>query len=349
MTFRDGVNKGEAYFDWTTYQYIDPNAGNTTGLNEGTITSADIMQINSYYPFGLNMEGNWNGAAGSNKYAYNGKEWNDDFGLGWNDYGARMYDPVVGRWWNIDPMTEKVINETPYNYTSNSPINYVDIGGNYKFPAGTIYQKLEKYLNGGIQNLLKQQDIRDGLIVIGNFTEDKINEISKFGVGPEITIRALDTDEDNAQGLEKNGETTIGNFSIDQTLAGQLQNAMPGSKEEEAALLAILKTILHETMHVGINTNSGPGYNKKERDISNGKFSRTYNPKNDVYQYFYNGEFIGDSNEHGKAFENAFYNGKDANGNSDAKMKQGKEGLISQEKEAFRLRNEKRDNLIPKL
>ena len=29
---------------------------------------ADIKQINHYYPFGLNMEGNWNGAQGNNKY-----------------------------------------------------------------------------------------------------------------------------------------------------------------------------------------------------------------------------------------------------------------------------------------
>ena len=129
VTFRDGVNKGEAYFDWTTYQYIDPNAGNTTGLNDGTITSADIMQINNYYPFGLNMEGNWNGAAGNNKYAYNGKEWNDDFGLGWNDYGARFYDPSVLRWWNVDPLSDKMRRHSPYNYAFDNPIRFIDPDG----------------------------------------------------------------------------------------------------------------------------------------------------------------------------------------------------------------------------
>jgi hypothetical protein len=48
--------------------------------NDGTVTQADIEQENHYYAFGLNMEGNWNGAAGPNKYQYNSKEWNDDFG-----------------------------------------------------------------------------------------------------------------------------------------------------------------------------------------------------------------------------------------------------------------------------
>ena len=73
------------------------------GNNDGVIAVADIKQINHYYPFGMNMEGNWNGAAGSNKYQYNGKEWNDDFGLGLNDYGFRMYDPAIGRFPMVDP------------------------------------------------------------------------------------------------------------------------------------------------------------------------------------------------------------------------------------------------------
>ncbi len=62
--------------------------------NDGLVTVAatELKQINSYYPLGMNMEGNINGSSGKNKYAYNGKEWNDDFSLGWNDYGARFYD-----------------------------------------------------------------------------------------------------------------------------------------------------------------------------------------------------------------------------------------------------------------
>ena len=75
------------------------------------------------------MEGTWNGAAGSNKYQYNGKEWNDDFGLGLNDYGFRMYDGAVGRWWVIDPMAERRINVTPYAYVLNNPIRLIDLMG----------------------------------------------------------------------------------------------------------------------------------------------------------------------------------------------------------------------------
>jgi RHS repeat-associated protein len=96
---------------------------------DGVVKAEDIKQINHYYPFGLNMEGNWNGAASANKYQYNGKEWNDDFGLGWNDYGARFYDPSVSRWVAVDPLAEGRLFLSPYQYVQNSPIRRIDPTG----------------------------------------------------------------------------------------------------------------------------------------------------------------------------------------------------------------------------
>jgi RHS repeat-associated protein len=75
------------------------------------------------------MEGNWNGAQGNNKYQYNNKEWNDDFGLGWNDYGARFYDAALTRWTTIDPLTEMYFRWSPYHYAKENPIRYIDPNG----------------------------------------------------------------------------------------------------------------------------------------------------------------------------------------------------------------------------
>jgi RHS repeat-associated protein len=128
VTFTDGVNKGEPYWDWSNYSYIAPD---NTGYDDGVVTEADIKHINHTYPFGMAMEGNWNnaGSANNNRYLYNGKQYNDDFGMGWYDYGARFYDPSIARWSAVDPLAEKYKHWSGYNYCLDNPIKFIDPDG----------------------------------------------------------------------------------------------------------------------------------------------------------------------------------------------------------------------------
>ena len=63
-------------------------------------------------------------------YKYNGKELDRKGGLDWYDYGARMYDAVLGRWHAVDPMSEKYYSWSPYTYCMGNPINHIDPDGN---------------------------------------------------------------------------------------------------------------------------------------------------------------------------------------------------------------------------
>ncbi len=117
----EGFTKRETTGAYSDNFILRDHLGNTRVVfqdmdGNGIVNPAtEIVQVNAYYPFGMNHGANVNGAGGAFKYQYNGKEFNDDFGLNWNDYGARFYDPAIGRWTSVDPLTDTYKRWSPYN------------------------------------------------------------------------------------------------------------------------------------------------------------------------------------------------------------------------------------------
>ncbi|MDI9340175.1 MAG: RHS repeat-associated core domain-containing protein [Sediminibacterium sp.] len=86
--------------------------------NNGT-----VIDNEEYYPFGDSSLRTFT----YKRYRYVGKERDRESGLYY--YGARYYAAWTCRFISVDPLADKYVHITPYNYADNNPINDYDIDG----------------------------------------------------------------------------------------------------------------------------------------------------------------------------------------------------------------------------
>ena len=114
-----------------TYNYFKKDRiGSTRAVLSAVGNTLQNVQSTDYYPFGLAYSTN---NLNKNKYLFSGKELQDaSIGgtiLGLYDFGARQYDPVIGRWMTQDILSKNYAELSPYSYCANNPINLVDLNG----------------------------------------------------------------------------------------------------------------------------------------------------------------------------------------------------------------------------
>ena len=65
------------------------------------------------------------------RYGFNGMERDDEWnGVGnMYDYGFRIYDPRIAKFLSIDPLFKSYPWLTPFQFSSNNPILFVDLDG----------------------------------------------------------------------------------------------------------------------------------------------------------------------------------------------------------------------------
>ena len=103
-----------------TYFYHPDHLGSTSLV---TNSYGEITQNISYIPYGEvfveETAGGW-----QSPYYFNAKELDEETGLYY--YGARYLDPAGARWLSADPMLEKYVGMSPYNYCAGNPVKLSD-------------------------------------------------------------------------------------------------------------------------------------------------------------------------------------------------------------------------------
>ncbi len=175
--------------------------------------TADIQSRQMYYAFGMVMPNGNNLNIGDHTYGFNGMEKDDEVsGVGNSlDFGARMYNSRLGRWFATDDYEAYYSSESPYEAMANNPIAFADYDGKditlttkFDYSSGKIVQTItitgivsfdhlnnpttqkqrEDYVNG-LNSSLKETYGKD-------FENINVNFESNFRLGADEDIKPHD-------------------------------------------------------------------------------------------------------------------------------------------------------------
>ena len=189
-----GWGNGSVWWDNVKIVRVDHNPNN------------EILEENNYYPFGLRPKGYNNVVNGNDHpYGYNGKELNEEFELDWYDFGARNYDPALGRWMNLDPLAEQMRRYSPYNYAFDNPVFFIDPDGRFtvKIEGGAApaaEQELQKSVQGEL-TLSRNSSTNE----ISYTVDDSSKPLSKYA---QALVNAIDDKSIVVNVTAENSNTT---------------------------------------------------------------------------------------------------------------------------------------------
>ncbi|MCG8310270.1 MAG: hypothetical protein MI975_22945, partial [Cytophagales bacterium] len=134
-------------------------------------TTATIVSASDYYPFGSTMPGRTFNAI-DYRYGFNAKEKDQrgEFGKTHYDYGFRIYNPEIGKFLSVDPLTASYPMLTPYQFANNTPIEAIDLDGlealqvtygegGMTFYAPSEYSSSPRYVPMPVQTEVHQPEI----------------------------------------------------------------------------------------------------------------------------------------------------------------------------------------------
>ena len=136
-----------------------------------------VVERNGYYPLGMRTStDNSYPQLTTNLYKYNGKEVQTVGGLGFTDYGARMYDDFTGWWFVPDPLAEETVWSSPFSFNQNNPINRIDLTGRKDNPVYDTYGNFFGTNDLGLQGdaiIMDESDFEQGMSLEESMSKHK--------------------------------------------------------------------------------------------------------------------------------------------------------------------------------
>lgn len=127
------IRSNSAKTGWIYDYFLRDHLDNTRMMitDDYNVTSP-ILEANSYYPFGLQQKEISlvaNNSLHNFKNTFQKQEINEDLGFDIYEFKYRMDDPQIGRFWQIDPLSEKFVHNSTYSFSENKVTGHVELEG----------------------------------------------------------------------------------------------------------------------------------------------------------------------------------------------------------------------------
>ena len=131
---------------------------------------AQVSSASLYYPFGWEMPGRKFVSGEGYRFGFNGKEDDRDWGpQNIQDYGFRLYNPSIGKFLSVDPLSPDYPWYTPYQFAGNKPIQAIDLDG------------LEEHIvnTGDLQSPVSETNKYSNTFILnGPYSPEYINDVN---------------------------------------------------------------------------------------------------------------------------------------------------------------------------
>jgi RHS repeat-associated protein len=166
--------------------------------------------------------------AGLYKYKYQGQERQDELGLNWDSFKWRNYDYAIGRFFNIDPLSEKYNYQSHYNFSENRVVDCRELEG----LEAVRSTKLDS--NGNTVHVLEKN-----IIVLVHKTDSNLSERQNNKIINQNNkkINSVIEELNSFYGGAKNSKGESAEFKFNVTgMPVDDTNMMPGREATQLAL-----------------------------------------------------------------------------------------------------------------
>ncbi|MEZ4755614.1 MAG: RHS repeat-associated core domain-containing protein [Flavobacteriales bacterium] len=224
---------------------------------------ARVLGRSDYYPFGSLLPGrNYSSTTDTYRFGFNGMPSDEEVAGERNsyDFGARLYDPRVGRWLSLDPLLQEYPSIGPYTFVMNMPIAARDPDGKRVW---LVNQKAVKAFRALISSYGNEGQVARAMNIRADFNTGKV---SSYDVNP-MTERQFSRNLRDA-GVDLSSKDRANAYS---TYLAIVDAEEVQVEVVEAATVSTVRTPGSPgTGIVGSDTrlNSNPGLNQFKSDLS---------------------------------------------------------------------------------